>query len=216
MSFLKYLQGIGNRLRILEAVASSEAMPEIRIQTRSVSLQELESEIGYRELHELAKSPAELSIPFEKIFETAGICSKPQDWTIERLRQWMANEPFADKPREEVQKTILNQLRSEGAPIETIIKDAVARDQALDSFEARMSEKMKDRRDSCRKRMIEIEAQVKALQQEGMQLDERMGNDEKVWREWRKQKRAHERDMAFIASYIVDHPVITIDDDNLE
>jgi chromosome segregation ATPase len=216
MSFLKYFQVIGNRLRILEAVADSAAMPEIRIQTRTISLQELESEIGHRELHELAKSPAELSIPFEKIFETAGICATPHEWTIERLRQWIASEPLTDMPREEVQKTILNQLSSEGAPIEAIIKDAVARDQALDSFEARMSEKLKDRRDSCRKRMIEIEAQIKALQQESMQLDDRMGNDEKAWREWKKQKREHERDLAFIASYIVDHPVITIDDDNLE
>ena len=216
MSFLKYFQVIGNRLRILEALADSAAMPEIRIQTRTISLQELESEIGHRELHELAKSPEELSIPFEKIFETAGICSKPQDWTIERLRQWIESEPLAGKPREEAQKTILNQLSSEGAPIEAIIKDAIARDQALDSFEARMSEKMKDRRDSCRIRMIEIEAQIKDLQQESMQLDERMGSDEKAWREWRKQKRAHERDLAAIAGYIVDHPVITIDDENLE
>jgi chromosome segregation ATPase len=216
MSFLKYLQGIGNRLRILEAVADPSASPETRIQTRNVSLQELESEIRHRELHELVESPEEFSIPFEKIFETAGICSKPQDWTIERLRQWIAREPLAGKPREEAQKAILDKLNSESAPIEAIIKDAVARDQALDSFESRMSEKMKERRDACRKRMIEIETQIKDLRQESMQLDDRMGSDEKAWQEWRRQKRAHERDLAFIASYIVDHPVITIDDENLE
>jgi hypothetical protein len=216
MSFLKYIQGIGNRLRILEAVADPAAVPESRIQTRTVNLKELECEIGYREVHELVESPAELSIPFEKIFETAGICSKPEDWTIERLRQWIASGPLADKPREEAQKTILNQLGAEGAPIESIIKDAVARDQALDSFEASMSAKMKDRRDSYGKRKIEIEAQIKDLQQESVQLDDRMGSDEKAWQEWRKQKRALERDLAFIASYIVDHPVITTDDENVE
>jgi hypothetical protein len=216
MSFLKLLQGIGDRFGILEAVADPETAPEIRIQTRNVTLQELESEIRSQEVRNLAESPAELAIPFEKIFETAGISSKPEDWTIERLRPWITSEPLAGKPREEAQKTILNKLRSEGVQAETIIKDAVARDQALDSFEAGMGEKIKDRRDECKKRMVEIQAQIKDLKQESMQLEDRMGNDEKAWKEWRKQKRAHERDLAWIASYIVDHPVITRDDEDLE
>jgi hypothetical protein len=214
MSFFKFLQGIGDRLGILEAVADAEAAPEIIIQTRTVTLRELEGEIRSQEVRQLAESFAELSIPFERIFETAGISSKPEDWTIERLQVWIASEPLAGKSREEVQKTILHQLSSEGVPVETLIKDAVARDRALDSFEAGMSEKVKDRRDSFQKRRIEIEAQIKDLQRESLQLEDQMGKDGKAWQEWRKQKRARERELAFLASYVVDHPVITTDDEN--
>jgi hypothetical protein len=216
MSFFKFLQGIGDRLGILEAVSGSEGAPEIRIQTRTVTLQELASEIKSREVRALAESPSELSIPFERIFETAGISSNPGDWTLERLRQWIASNPFSGKPRDEIQKTILNQLNSEGVSIEKVVKDAIARDQALDSFEAGMSEKMKARRESCGRRLLEIEAQIKELKKESRQLEDRLGNDEKTWREWRKQKRAHERDLADAASYIVDRQVITTDEDDTE
>jgi hypothetical protein len=215
MSLFKFLQGIGGRIGILEAVNGPEITQEIIIQTRSVTLQELASEIKSQEVRALAESPSELSVPFETIFETAGISSNPNDWTIERLRQWIASEPLAGKPRDEVQKTILNQLNSEGVPIETIIKDAIARDQALDSFEACIRDKMKARSDWHRNRMLEIEAQINDLQQERLQLESKRGNDEMCWREWRKQKQMRERDLAAIASYIVDHPVITMDDEDL-
>jgi hypothetical protein len=216
MSFVKFLQGIGDRLGILEAVSVSSNAPEIKIQTRTVTLQELAIEIKSYEVRALAESPAELSVPFEKIFETAGISSNTEDWTIERLRQWIASEPLAGKPRDEVQKTILNQLSSEGVPIEKIVKDAIARDQAMDSFESCISEKMKERRDSCKRKLLEIETQIKNLQYESLQLEDRLGLEEKAWREWKKQKRAHERALASTASYIVDHPVITTDDEDAE
>jgi hypothetical protein len=215
MSFFKFLQGIGDRLGILEAAAGSDTTLEIRIQTRTVTLRELACEIKSREVCALAETPSELSIPFDKIYETAGIVSNPEDWTIERLRQWVASKPLAGKPREEVQKTILHQLSSQGVPIETIIKDAMARDQALDAFEGCISEKMKDRRDAGKKRILEIEAQIKDLQKESLQLEGKLGDDEKTWQEWRKRKRAQERDLASLASYIVDHPVITTDDEDL-
>jgi hypothetical protein len=214
MSFFKFLQGIGDRLGILEEASGSEATLEIRIQTRTVTLQELAIEIRSREVCALAETPSELSVPFEKIFETAGIVSNPEDWTIERLRQWIASEPLAGKPRDEVQKTILHQLSSQGVPIETIIKDAIARDQALDSFEACTSKKMKDRKDACRKRILEIDAQIKDLQKESLQLEDNLKADDKTWQEWKKRKRAQERDLATAASYIVDHPVITTDDED--
>jgi hypothetical protein len=216
MSFVEFLQGIGDRLGILEAVSSADAGQEIIIRTRIVTLQELASEIKCEEVHALADSPAELSIPFEKIYETAGISSNPKDWTIERLRQWIASEPFKNNAREEIQKAILNHLSSDGVPIETIVKDAIARDQALDSFEACIKEKMKHRRELCGRKMSEIEAQIKALQEQSLRLADKLEDDEKKWLEWRKQKRARERDLASVASYIVDHPIITTDDENAE
>jgi hypothetical protein len=214
MSFVEFLQGIGDRLGILEAVSSADAGQEIIIRTRIVTIQELTSEIKCEEVHALADSPAELSIPFEKIYETAGISSNPKDWTIERLRQWIASEPFKNSAREEIQKAILNHLSSDGVPIETIVKDAIARDQALDSFEARIKEKMKHRRELCGRKMSEIEAQIKALQEQSLRLADTLEDDEKKWLEWRKQKRARERELASVASYIVDHPIITTDDEN--
>jgi hypothetical protein len=213
MTFIKFLQVIGDRFGILESVSNPECMPATRIQTRIVSLRELAGEIRSREIRALADSPAEIAAPFEKIFEAAGISSKPEDWTIERLKQVIASETGNQKTREAVQKFVLELLNLKGVPGETIIKDAIARDQALDSFESRAGEKMQARKDACSIRLQEIELQMKDLREESARIEESLRADEEKWRQWRKLKRIHERELASVASYIVDHPVITMDDE---
>jgi hypothetical protein len=213
MSFIKLLQGIGDRLGILESVSPSESGPAKRIQTRTVSLRELESEIRSGEVRALADSPSELSIPFAEIFGAAGISSKPEDWTIERLMQVIASETGKQKPRDAVQKFVLDLLNSNGVSAEILIRDAIARDQALDAFEIRVNERMRERSLACRKRIVEIEAQVKSLREEASRIESDLRADEEKWHEWRRLKRSHERELASAASYIIDHPVITTDDE---
>lgn len=213
MTFFKLLQGIGDRLGILETTSNPESAPVSRIQTRSVSLRELASEIRSIEVRDLADGPAELMIPFEKIFEAAGISSKPENWTIDRLKGVVENESCKQKPREEVQRRVLELLASEGVSTEMLIKDAMARDQALDSFQSRADEKMHERRQSCKNRLLEIEQQIKDLEAERGTLEESLKAEEDKWREWKKKKRANERELASLASYIVDHPVITMDEE---
>ncbi|MGD0100513.1 MAG: hypothetical protein ABSC60_09240 [Acidobacteriota bacterium] len=213
MTFFKLLQGIGDRLGILETTSNPESAPVSRIQTRSVSLRELASEIRSIEVRDLADGPAELMIPFEKIFEAAGISSKPENWTIDRLKGVVENESFKQKPREEVQRRVLELLASEGVSTEMLIKDAIARDQALDSFQSRADEKMHERRQSCKNRLLEIEQQIKDLEAERGTLEESLKAEEDKWREWKKKKRANERELASLTSYIVDHPVITMDEE---
>jgi hypothetical protein len=213
MTFFKLLQGIGDRLGILETTSNPESALVSRIQTRSVSLRELASEIRSIEVRDLADGPAELMIPFEKIFEAAGISSKPENWTIDRLKGVVENESFKQKPREEVQRRVLELLASEGVSTEMLIKDAIARDQALDSFQSRADEKMHERRQSCKNRLLEIEQQIKDLEAERGTLEESLKAEEDKWREWKKKKRANERELASLTSYIVDHPVITMDEE---
>jgi hypothetical protein len=215
MSFVKFLQGIGDRLGILETISVSSPTEAVRIQTRIVTLQELAGEIRSGEVCALADSPAELGISFDEIFKTAGIASNPEDWTIDRLKRLIAGAPFKNLAHEEIQKKVLDLLSSEGVSAEVIVKDAMARDQALDSFEACVSEKMRERREAYKKRSLEIELQINDLQAERARLGEQMERDEAAWREWKKLKRAHERELASLASYIIDHPVITTDDDVL-
>ncbi|MBN1570653.1 MAG: hypothetical protein JXA73_22610 [Acidobacteria bacterium] len=211
MSFVKFLQGIGDRLGILETIVVPGSPPTTRIQTRSVSLRELAGEINTGDIRTLADSPSELSVPFEKIYETAGISANPSDWTIERLKQILASELLSSKPRMEIQKSVLELLKSEGVPVETIVKDAVARDQAMDSYEAFIIDKMQARMGMRRKRLEEIESKVRDLQEESRALEAALAADEGKWREWRRHKRAREQELAALISYVVDHSVITTD-----
>jgi hypothetical protein len=212
MSFFKLLEGIGDKLGILESVSTPESKPATRIQTRSVSLQELASEIRSGEVRTLADSPAELLIPFEDIFAAAGISSKPEDWTIDRLKQVIAGEDCKQKSRDAVQKVVLEHLRSESVQAETLVKDAIARDQALDAFENRVNEKMRNRNQACRRRLFELETQIKELQKESAKIEAGLKADEGKWSEWKCRKREYERALAATAGYIVDHPVVTMDE----
>jgi hypothetical protein len=216
MTFIKFLQGIGDRFGILESVSNSESMPATRIQMRIVSLQELASEMRSGEVNALADSPAELATTFDKIFEAAGISSNPGEWTMDRLQEIIQRETDQKKSRAEVQKAVLDLLKSEGVPSETLVKDAIARDQALDAFEARVGERINARREACRRRLLEIEAQIKNLQNENAKIFENLKTDEEKWRDWRRGKRAHERALASTVGYLVDHPVVTIDEEDVD
>jgi hypothetical protein len=216
MTFLKFLQGIGDRLGILESISSPGPVSATRIQTKTVSLQELAREIRSGEIQALADSSAELTMPFQRIYEAAGISLNPEEWTLDRLKQIIQREMDRKKSREEIQETVLDILKSEGVSTEILVKDAMARDRALDAFETNVSDKMKGRAQACERRLMEIENQVRDLQNESARIAESLKADEEKWRQWRLDKRAQERDLASIASYIVDHHVVTIDEDENE
>ncbi len=215
MKFMNFLQGIGDRFGILESVSTPDSVVAARIQTRIVSLQELAIEIRSVEVRALADSPAELATPFAKIFEAAGISSKPGDWTTERLKTVIQAETEKKKSRGEVQKAILDLLNSEGVSADIIVKDAIARDQALDAYEARVNQKLRERTQAVNKRLMEIEAQIKALRDESARISANLEADEIRWREWKKEKRAQEHELASVAGYLVDHPVVTTDEEDL-
>jgi hypothetical protein len=212
MSFVKFLQGIGDRLGILETAPAGGSPAAVRIQTRSVSLHELTGEIKSGAVQSLADAPAELGVSFERIFEAAGISANPEDWTTDRLKQVLDGEPYRDKPRAEAQKAVLELLNSAGISPEIIVKDAMARDRALDAYEIFVRDKMQSRMAMRKKKLMEAESRIRDLQEECRTLEKAMKEDEEKWNEWKRNKRARERELASIVSYIVDHKVITLEE----
>lgn len=213
MSFLDLLQDFGDRLGILEKAAHPAEHRAGKIQTRTVTLAELSTEIRSEEVRALADLPAELTVPFEKIFETAGIETPSHGWNIDRLKQFLHTDAFKNKERSVVQTAILNILKLENASVEDVVKDAMARDKALDSFEAFAQKKMEDRMAARERQLAEIESQIQALQSELSELKAKKEADEARWREWRRQKRAQERELAWAVGYLIDRQVITTDDE---
>ncbi len=212
MSLLERLEELGDRLGILQKPEAAEARAPTKILTRKVTLAELMTEIRAGEVRALAELPAELTVPFEKIYEAAGIAPALHGWTVERLRQLLLTEPFRERDRVTVQKEILRVLAGEKVEIEDLVKDAVARDQALDQFEASARKKVEERMTACQRQMAEIESKLQELESEKARLKEKIRLDTEKWSEWRKQKRAREHDLAWTVSYLIDRPVITTDE----
>ena len=121
----------------------------------------------------------------------------------------LGTAPFRDQPRETVQRKILDILASEKVSVEDLVKDAVSRDQALDAFEKSVERKMADRIAANEHALAETKARIDDLRKESERLEEVIATDTGKWREWRRKKRGHEKDLARAVSYLIDREVIT-------
>ena len=212
MSFLDLLQTVGGRLGILEAPARAGSGPPEKVVTRTVTLAELKSEIRSEDVRTLAELPAELTVPYQKIFEAAGVGTPAHGWNLARLKALVEGEPFRAQSRTEAQRTLLGMLSSEHVPAEDLVREAMAQDQALDAFEAFVRRKVEDHMAQAEHQVSELDARIQALQGERARLAERVQLDQEKLREWRRRKRAYERELAATIGYVTDRPVITTDE----
>jgi chromosome segregation ATPase len=212
MSFLDLLQTVGGRLGILEAPAKENMGELAKVVTRTVTLAELRTEIRSEEVRTLADLPAELTVSFDKIFEAAGVTSSRPGWNVARLKAVLGTEPYRSQERAAAQQALLNLLRSEQIQTEDLVKEAMAQDQALDAFEVFVCKKVEDHMAASEHQITEMDAKIQALQGERTRLEARIQLDQSKLREWRRNKRAYERDLAATIGYLTDRPVITTDD----
>jgi hypothetical protein len=212
MTLMELLESLGGRMGILERESAASPQTAEKIPTRAVTLKDLSAEIRSEEVRTLAEAPSELSVPFDKIIETAGVSAGSHGWTIDRLRKLLLTDEFKNLGREAVQKRILDVLESEKAGVEDLVKDAIARDQALDSFEKFAHKKFEDRMAARQRQIAGLEDKIQALEKESSLLKNQMDADEQQWKDWKQLKRAQERDLAWTVGFLIDRHVITTDD----
>ena len=87
-----------------------------------------------------------------------------------------------------------------------IVKDAIFRDQALDAFEDSISKKRQRWRAEQQHLLSNLSARMK-------QVEKEVAAEEERWSDWRLQKRQRERDMAHAVGFLIDRPVISIDNE---
>jgi len=199
MDLLGTLRKLGDRLGIVELSEPEQPAAPVKIQTRQVTLAEMIMTIQISEVRELAELPAELSISFDDVFKAAGIQTPPSGWNVDRLQEFLSHDRIRRMNRSEAQHETLRMLGAEKVDAADLIKDAISRDRALDAFADSILEK--------RKRWIaEKRREIHALEQE-------IAEEEKNWNAWRREKRQREQGMARAVGYLIDKPVISIDDE---
>ena len=213
MSFLDLLQTVGGRLGILETPSKMAGGDPEKITTRTVTLEQLKSEIQSKEVQALADLPAELAQPFPKIFEAAGVVQTSSIWNVARLVETVTAEPFRSQERGAAQRSLLGALGSDQVRAEDLVREAMAQDQALDAFEAFVCKKVEGHITLAEHRAAELDAKIQALQSERAQVAERLQIERAKLREWRLRKRIYERELASAIGYLTDRPVITTDDE---
>jgi len=143
MNLAKLLRDIADRLGFIRVVAVEAAPPPDaprKVVTRSVRIQDLAAEIRSEGPGGLAAAIEEIAVPFDRIFEAAGIRVAPHGWTIERLAETRDADPYNTMGPDALRQAILARLAEDGAAVEDLVKDAVARDRALDECERALRE----------------------------------------------------------------------------
>jgi hypothetical protein len=211
MSLTDGIRKLGGRLGLISVVEVDAASKDpAKIATRQVSIKDLATEVKQDEVRILAETPAELAVPFDKVFEAAGLKPPAHGWTVDRLAALLATDQYKGMDRTNVQKAILGLLSTEKVPAEDIVKDAVTRDHAIDAYDGFVHKKMEDRAAAREHRAAEIQGQIKDLEAECARLTGESKSDIDRRREWIDRKIAYEQQMAHALSYLLDHPVISI------
>jgi hypothetical protein len=213
MGLITLLESWGGKLGVLEMGRGQTPQTPAKIETRTVTLAELSTEVRSEEVRALADQPAELSVPFEKIFETAGIKAGTKGWTVMKLHGLLSSEPYKTAGKEDAQKRVLETLRAENVSAEEIVKDAMARDKVLDSFEVYARKKMEDRRVARERKIVDLKDRIAQLQKELSETESRKKGDEETWTQWKARKKGAEQDMAWAIGFVIDRPVISISED---
>ena len=210
MKLMDALAALGDRLGILEVASKSSSKETAKIQTRTITLVDLMAEIRGQEIQALAESPAELSISFDAVYDSAGVKAPPHGWTVERLKQLVPLDSDGAANKLAIQRRLLEVLADQKVDVSEIVKDAVARDSALDAFEACVGKKVEERLAVRERQIAELEAKLQALHSEVSALKAKNEIEQRAWQDWRKRKRDAEVELARVVAYLIDGSVITI------
>jgi hypothetical protein len=212
MSLRERLQALGQRLGVLQSTPSLTEAPA-KISTHVVKLDDLISGIPLLDIRGASETRVDLPIGFDGILTAAGVHTPEHGWTVQKLIDVLRSEGVRKLTREEAQRRVLSALAQDKAPTEDVVRDAVARDQALDAFERFAKEKLGAQRERRQERLKAGEEQLQALQRELDRIRREQKQEELDWNAWRKSKTDYEKDMAWALSFIMEKPLITIDDE---
>src|SRR5678816_3066598 len=113
---------VGGKLGLIKLITAPDEPATKKITTRTVTLQELASEIRKTDVQALAELPAELSVPFDKVFEAAGIKPSAHGWSVDRVAQLLQTDPYKSLGRPEVQKGVLTLMSADKAQVQDLVK----------------------------------------------------------------------------------------------
>jgi len=155
---------------------------------------------------------------FHKIYEAAEIKTPEHGYDIYKVMELLNSEDLKDMAPEVKKSAIIAALKITKVDVNDIIKDAVARDKALDAYEAMKQKSITDfraRKDEENAAIQqEIEAFVKAKQAQIEANKKAAAQSEIDLNEWMKKKQAEEQRIYDAVSFFVSPNPITLSETN--
>lgn len=211
MSLLDQLRNVGQQMGLLRVVAANPqgeapaAVTPRKLTTRTITLKDLSAEVEAQEIKALAHGPTHALIDVEQVIAAAGVRTDASAWSMPKLQELLQSDALKGKDRKQIQAAILTQLAADKATVEDIVKDAIARDQAIDTYDAMAHEKLRETTEIRQRRLAELEDEMRTLSDEARR-------DEQYFADWHRKKVQYETAMAAAINYLLDKPVVTVEE----
>lgn len=191
--------------------SDSTSIPETNVmQTRTLSLTELQQEFDRTHKQQSGALSAELAVDFDRLFEAMKVPALSHGWNAKSVATYLQSNDILKLNRQETKQTLLRVLQENKVPLEDILMDAVNRDNALDAYEQFAHGKLQER---TTKRQAEIAALEREIAQcnERIQLTEKLqSQDEEAYQVWLRKKIAQEEDLVNVVSMITSENKISV------
>lgn len=147
------------------------------------------------------------------VYEAARIVAPPHGYTVLKVADMLQSEHIRSLPPEVKHKSVLVALDAAGVPVDEIVRDAVARDRALDTYERVLEQHVEELRQAKAAENQQLEAEMaRVIAELRARID---ANNEDVSREqnelqaWRVRKQREETIIAEAVSHFVSENPIT-------
>jgi len=202
----EYLRRIGAKAGLLHIEEKEQAIDTGVFETRVVSLPTLLQQ----QEETLAAPPAELTLDFQQIFQAVRLPAFPHGWNVQRLAELMNSENCRNLPPQERQKVLQETLGKEKIPPEDIVKDALARDKALDSYQEFLARKLKQREEAIQARINELQKEIEESHKKIDRLKTSARTISSGYEDWVERKTRFEEDLVAVVSLIADAHGISV------
>jgi hypothetical protein len=207
MKLLKFLKKLAQDAKILQTDAEIEQKEHVKMETFCVSLGKL---IEEKSENEMQGSAPELNVTFEEIYELLNVVPPAHGCNVDKAMQILSSEQFCKLEQSAAKKKFCDLLVANNIPSQDIIKDAISRDKALDSYEEFACSKLGERSESREKKIAALKQQIDQCQTDIKQLKAAQVKDAESFQKWIIKKVEKENQLVQVVAMVTTGSLISV------
>lgn len=188
MKVNKFLKKYAVKMGIIKLVEEVNKVELPQVETKSVSLGQLQIELEEDRKRKISGHAPELSGSFNEIFQSFKIPIPSHGWNVDKILETLKSDQFKSLDQNTVKQSLLVLLKNNNVPIEDIVKDALLRDKALDSYERFAYNKLQERINVRKDEAGKIEQEIKDCQRRIDYIESLQAKDKTAFSMWLKKK----------------------------
>lgn len=204
MKVIKFLKNIAANAKIIKIIEEAKQKESPRVETLNLPLEQLIK----KEFQKNADAP-ELNIGFDKIYELHKVGSPESGWGVEKVLDIISSEQFKKLSSAEARKTLQGIITGSNIA-QDIIKDAVSRDSALDSYEQFAYSKLEERVEMRDKKIENLKKQIEDCKKDITLLESMQLKDREGFQRWIDKKVAKEEELVQVVSLLTSDNLVSV------